>query len=246
MSDARILVESLEGTSPSSAAVVVPLLLEIVDPRSVVDLGCGIGAWLAVFRARGVDDVRGFDTHDPGDRLLIPHDRFTVTDLERLAGPPGQADLALCLEVAEHLDAGAADPLVSALVGTAPVVVFSAATPFQRGVHHVNLQWADYWRDRFASHGYQQLDVLRPRLWDDERVAWWYRQNLFVYASTDWVEAHPTQRQDATMPERVVHPGLLSENDRIALDRQGVGSLLRELPNAARRSITRRRRRAAQ
>ena len=241
MSDAEALVQSLEDTSPASAAVIVPLLLELVGPRSVVDYGCGIGAWLAELRSCGIDDVLGVDTHDPGAQLLIPRDRFRVTDLERLTGSVGQADLALCLEVAEHLDASAAAPLVRALAGSAPVVAFSAAIPFQRGIHHTNLQWPGYWRELFAASGYRQLDVLRRRIWDDERIAFWYRQNLFLYASDEWLRAHPLDDRGDALPEHIVHPGLLRENDRIALDRQGISALVRELPRAAGRSLSRRR-----
>lgn len=47
-------------------------------------------------------------------------------------------DLVLCLEVAEHLPASAADTLVRSLTGLGNVIAFSAAIPFQGGANHVN------------------------------------------------------------------------------------------------------------
>jgi hypothetical protein len=38
-----------------------PLLIELFHPRSVVDLGCGTGIWLAAFREQGVTDVLGIE-----------------------------------------------------------------------------------------------------------------------------------------------------------------------------------------
>jgi hypothetical protein len=47
-------------------------------------------------------------------------------------------DLAISLEVAEHLPEGSAGALVSTLIEAAPVVVFSAAIKGQSGTNHIN------------------------------------------------------------------------------------------------------------
>ena len=44
----QFYAEQREG-SLCSAREVVPLILELVNPRSVVDVGCGVGTWLSVF-----------------------------------------------------------------------------------------------------------------------------------------------------------------------------------------------------
>jgi len=39
----------------------------------------------------------------------------------------------------------------------------------------------DQLRSHYAEHGYVRLDPFRKNIWQDSRVAWWYRQNLFLY-----------------------------------------------------------------
>jgi hypothetical protein len=90
-------------------------------------------------------------------------------------------DLAISLEVAEHLPRRSASGFVRSLCQLAPIVLFSAAVPGQGGEHHVNEQWPEYWRQAFANHHFVMFDPFRPLLWHDERVAFYYRQNLFLF-----------------------------------------------------------------
>ena len=204
---------SFSDGSARSAAIVLPIALDQLAagrPRSVIDLGCGQGAWLAVWRSLGVPTVRGVDGEWVAvDRLAIPADCLTRHDLETPFRPTERYDLAMSLEAAEHLSADAAPGLVDALCASAPVVLFSAATPNMNGEHHVNCQWPSYWADFFRErHGYQCVDSLRPLIWTDERVDWWYRQDLM------WFVSDPGLLADAIVtpsPLPLVHPELLKE-----------------------------------
>jgi SAM-dependent methyltransferase len=141
------------GVIPS-ARVIVPLVLGLVRARSVIDIGCGRGAWLKVFRENGVTDIHGMDgSHVDPESLLIDPSEFTAADLARPFTIARTYDLAVCLEVAEHLPAAAAPALVRELTRAAPVVLFSAAIPGQQGLGHVNEQWPMYWSRLFESHG---------------------------------------------------------------------------------------------
>src|SRR5215831_1626594 len=99
-----------------SAEVIVPLALELVQPNSVVDVGCGTAEWLAVFRERGIHDVTGIDgDYVSRDQLRIPPDRFLARDLTLPLAAGRAFDLAVCLEVAEHLPAQSASGFVRSL-----------------------------------------------------------------------------------------------------------------------------------
>ena len=67
----------------------------------------------------------------------------------------------------------------------APTVLFSAALPGQGGTHHINEQWHGYWHRLFSQRGFDCFDVLRPRLCSNRDVAWWFRQNIFMYAARE-------------------------------------------------------------
>jgi SAM-dependent methyltransferase len=165
-----------------SARVCVPLILELLQPRSVVDVGCGIGQWLGEFTARGVEDYLGIDgPHVQAEQLRIPRERFRAHDLSQPLRLERRFELALSLEVAEHLPARQAAGFVDLLTRAAPAVVFSAAVPAQGGFGHVNEQWPWYWKQLFAVRGYVQLDPFRKALWRDPEVACYYQQNLFLY-----------------------------------------------------------------
>jgi SAM-dependent methyltransferase len=189
----------------------VPLLLGLAEPRSVVDVGCGLGTWLSVFRNRGIEDVHGVDGTWVDPALLeIPRAAFTPADLERPLALGRSFDLAISLEVAEHLPAAAADTFVDSLTALAPVVAFSASIPMQGGTNHVNEQWPDYWAERFEARGYVTIDAVRPRIWGNPRVDWYYAQNLLVFARPAALAVLPVLRREVAGTVRsrlaLVHP----------------------------------------
>jgi len=180
-----------------SAGAVVPLVLGLVPARSVIDLGCGRGTWLAAFRAHGAGEVRGVDgDHVDRDRLEVPSECFQAHDLRRPFRAGRRFDLAVSLEVAEHLPAEAADDFVGSLTLLAPVVLFSAAAPYQGGEGHVNERWPAYWAEWFAARGYVPVDCLRRRIWDNPDVDWWYAQNAFLYVEHGRLEADAALRRE--------------------------------------------------
>lgn len=157
----------------SSAQALVPILDDLLKPSSVLDVGGGEGYFAREFERRG---VRVTTVDGPGSNADI------VCDLE--LGLPQQlerADVVLCLEVAEHLSERAGERLVSALCTHAvSAVVFSAAIPGQGGIGHINERWPDYWEAQFEDRGLFVTGDLRWRIWDDQRIENWYRQNLLV------------------------------------------------------------------
>ena len=204
--------DSFKHSSRKSAEVVVPLVASWVNPRSVIDLGCGVGMWLSVWSETGCE-IRGVDGDWVDlDQLAIPGNRFTTHDLSQPYIAEKQYDLAMSVEAAEHLPAEAARTIVASLTQAAPVVLFSASIPNQPGADHLNCQWPDYWTGLFAERGYAVIDSLRYMIWDDQRVDWWYRQNIMLYVARAELDRWPAlarMHDDAGKPLRLVHPELM-------------------------------------
>jgi len=181
--DDGFYADQVDG-SARAAGVVLPLVMGHLAVERVIDVGCGQGAWLAAAESLGARDLTGLD--GPWvDRAKLRSARivFHPTDLAQPLPDHGRHDLAISVEVAEHLPAARADGFVADLCRAADVVLFSAAVPHQGGTEHVNEERASRWIARFAAQGHDCFDLVRGAVWDDARVAWWYRQNLFVFVS---------------------------------------------------------------
>jgi SAM-dependent methyltransferase len=168
--------------SRASAEVVLGDLIAALKPKSMIDIGCGTGSWLAVAKERGVDRVVGIDGGTvPAHLLEIAADAFVTQDLNLPLQVNGKFDLAMCLEVAEHLGAERAEGLVAELAERSDCVLFGAAIPQQIGTNHINCRWQSYWKGLFQAQGYVRLSYVQERFWHDRRVNVVYRQNAGLY-----------------------------------------------------------------
>jgi SAM-dependent methyltransferase len=200
--------------STESAEVAVPLILAVTQPQSVVDVGCGLGQWLSVFKRHGIHDVLGYDgPWIDRSRLRIAPSEFVGVDLNEPLPVSRRFDLALCLEVAQILEPERAAPVVASLVELSDVVVFSAGVPGQGGILHRNEQWPAYWAGLFAEHGYVACDPFRAQLWDAPGVMWWFAQNMLCYCAPTAAEAESGLMafRCEGEPRRLVHPGCLEQ-----------------------------------
>lgn len=182
--------EQIREGAKRSARVVVPLVHDLLKPRTVVDVGCGEGWFAREFAKLGcavqaldesvADRVElGLVYDGPGGgSVTFRHADLTAGDA--WAGPSLESDLVVCLEVAEHLSPGAADAFVATLCALSRVVLFSAAAPGQGGHGHLNEQPPAYWAEKFGAHAYNVSGALRWDVWGNDEVEPWYQQNLLV------------------------------------------------------------------
>jgi len=128
-----------------TAEVIVPIIKDLLNPKSVIDIGCASGEFLYVFKKMGIDDILGVDGNwVKNENLVIPTNLFIPHNLEEPLKIKRKFGLAICLETAEHIHEKYAKNLVKSLVGCSPVVLFSAGIPFQYGTGHINEKWLDW------------------------------------------------------------------------------------------------------
>jgi len=239
--------EDQKGVSSNSARQVVPFVISLVHPSSVLDLGCGVGTWLAVFLEHKVEDVVGVDGDyvDPSE-MMIPPSRFVAADLAHRVELGRQFDLVISLEVAEHLPASSSESFVETLTTHGKVVLFSAAVPGQGGTNHINEQWPAYWKRLFEAREYLLVDCLRDRFWNNQEIVSCYRQNMMLYVDRTRLAGDPKLLQEydrgKDRPLAVVHPALF---EAVLKRRPGLRELARGLPYAVSQTIRIRARRAA-
>jgi len=195
----------------NASGEVVPILVDLFNPQSVLDVGCGIGTWLKSFTNAGVSKILGLDGDYVNRDLLnnyISLEQFQATDLNNPFNLEQKFDLVISLEVAEHLPESSAQYFVESLCKHGDLIVFSAALPGQGGQNHLNEQYKSYWIQKFDLLGYRAFDLLRPRIWDNIKVDWWYKQNIIVFSNKDL--SHLKVKEYPFFD--VIHPGLLSQN----------------------------------
>jgi hypothetical protein len=209
-----------------SARIILPIIISPLKPASIVDVGCGAVHWLAAAEELGISDVVGVEGDWIGAaELAVPREKIVIHDLGTPLDLGRRFDVAISLEVAEHLPGSKARGFIKSLCNAADRVLFSAAIPGQGGRHHLHEQWPKYWADLFGEHGYGCHDLVRPQVWSNPRVCWYYAQNclLFVRGGTASGLGPPAE------PLPLVHP--VAWSAQIARW-NSPGKLLERLPKA--------------
>ena len=199
--------ESIIQGSIRSAEATIPLILTFINPKSVVDIGCGLGSWLSVWQKCNVVDVLGFDgNYVRKDKLLIDSDKFLVADLNTPLKMNRHFDLVMSLEVAEHIRPENASAFIQSLCSLGNVILFSAAIPYQGGMNHLNEQYPEYWMKLFSEHGYKAYDCIREKIWNNQNIDTCYRQNMLFFVNNDFHQDHPLITRDQKPVLAMVHP----------------------------------------
>lgn len=130
----------------------VPILcaavFDVLEPKTLVDVGCATADLVEGFIGLGVDAYGLEGSSNCVPFLRVPKEKVLIMDL-RLPIPYERSfDVALCLEVAEHIEPEYSDQFVRNLSKLSNSVVLTAAPPGQGGHYHVNCQPKEYWIDK--------------------------------------------------------------------------------------------------
>ena len=166
-----------------SENIILSILLSKFNIKTMVDFGCATGRWCKAGKELGMTEVLGIDGEYVNvEALVIDKTEFRSENLENYINLSQRYDLAISLEVAEHIPENKSDIFVENLVNAADLILFSAAVPGQGGDFHVNEQLMSYWVEKFERHGYLLYDCIRPEVWKNKNVMSMYRQNCVIFA----------------------------------------------------------------
>ncbi|WIH87730.1 methyltransferase domain-containing protein [Brachyspira pilosicoli] len=170
-----------------SAKLILPILFKYYKPESVIDIGCGIGSWLRAMLEFYISNIHGVDCNKVDEEyLLVPRKYIEIDNLESHINYSNKKyDLAISVEVAEHLDNSSSENFIKMLTSYSNVILFSAGIPYQSGVNHINCQSPDFWYKIFNSLGYVCFDFRHELMNMWENVTPPYAQNLLLYVHKD-------------------------------------------------------------
>ena len=179
-----LFYENHGNESYESALHYGEILSRYYQPSKIVDVGCGRGAWLKAFKQHGATTLVGIDGKWNNQSLMIDESiSFQPYDLDQDIIVNDCYDLAICVEVAEHLEKSAGYNLIKLLTTVSPVIIFGAAFIRQGGQGHINEDEHSNWANLFDVFDFAVFDLFRQELWGKESVNWWYQQNTFLYVN---------------------------------------------------------------
>jgi len=172
------------------------VLYEHFRPKRLVDLGCGCGVYSYFFKQKGVE-VLSIDGVLPPAQYSYPL-RIECRDLTvPFDNLWGNFDLALCLDVAEHIPESLCDIFLSNLSKFSPTLLMACAPPNQGGHHHVNEKPKRYWINRLAEYGFaynrKQTGILCEIFKKKRPIYMWMWEHLSVYEKSPEPKLQPSK-----------------------------------------------------
>ena len=193
-----------------SAFRILKYVKSFIDFHSAVDLGCGMGTWCKSLIDLGIQDYFAIDNHEyDSTYMLISAEKYMHFDLSHPLSLSRRFDLAISVEVGEHIDKQYSDIYIRNLCLSSDIVLFSAALSNQGGTGHINEQPSTYWENIFTKYGYRAIDCIRPYFWNDEQIEIWYRNNCIIYMNPASFEKYFCYIPEIKYPLNIVHPSML-------------------------------------
>lgn len=191
-------------------SIIVGEILKHFSPKTVIDLWCWLWSFVKVFQDYWIDAYWVNGERTERDKLFIDDKSLLIYNLEQYHDFWKQYDMALSLEVAEHIDEKYSDNFVKTITSCSDIIIFSAAIPWQTWQNHINLQSPEYRERKFNTYWYNFYDVFRHIFWNNEEIFWWYKQNIFLVAKK-WVKIPDSLIEKP--PRYIIHPDLFNSQN---------------------------------
>ncbi len=137
-----------------------PFIVDVFYPETLIDVGCGIGDFVKWFQENGVRAVGIEGSENVLPYLVVDKKDVFIKDLRFSLNSDfsERFDLAICIEVAEHIEQEYSDIFVKNLCSLSNQILFTAALPGQSGHGHINCQPQLFWEKLFCDCGYDRKE----------------------------------------------------------------------------------------
>ncbi len=136
-----------------------------INDGKVLDVGCGVGALVREFNNIGFEAV-GVDVNDAAIENSVYAKCSLVKTSAQLDFPDNNFDLVVSREVLEHIEKKEIDSCIREWDRVCKGKMVHIIAVEERGPSavndpmHVNVQKEEWWKNKFAEHGYK---AVRPR-----------------------------------------------------------------------------------
>lgn len=145
-------------------------IIEIFNPKTVLDAGCAFGYLVEALRKKGVE-AWGFDISEfaieSADESIKPYVAVHSITEPLTDKFPERFDLVITIEVLEHIFPKEGAKAIANLCSYSDIVVFSSTPSDIEDKTHVNVQLGEYWCKEFAHNSFyrdivQKADFVSP------------------------------------------------------------------------------------
>jgi len=167
---------------------IIPILKEALDFKSMIDVGCSVGHHLQGCIENGINDVFGVEgSLNAINNLCVDRKMVKHHDLRLPLELGRKWDIALSIEVIEHIEKEYESVFLQSLAGCSDTIVITAAQPGQGGIRHFNEQKKEYWVDKFDRIGYcydismvEKINGMIQKAIDENKYTHWWRNVLVM------------------------------------------------------------------
>lgn len=200
-----------EKGSYQSALILLNYLKDFLKINSIIDFGCGMGTWGKAAKDIGITNYIGVDQHYYNDKyMVIEKNSYIQHDLRNKFFVQRSFDLAISVEVAEHIDSVYENTFIENICNSSDIILFSAALPEQGGTGHINERPCSYWNSKFDALGYVLIDCIRPFFWNNKNIEIWYRNNCTLYIKKEKFDTIKSYIPQSSFPIDIIHPEMLT------------------------------------
>ncbi len=168
----------------------IPALKKVTGFNSIIDIGCGTGHYLRYCLDNGITDVFGLEGSPHAfESLLVDKNIVVMHDLRKPYTFSRKWDIAISIEVAEHVDKLYTNNYIKILTDSSNIVILTAAQPGQGGTAHVNEQTPEWWKEKFGKFGFTLDEEATNHLKNEIRnakanggyVTDWFEPNILIF-----------------------------------------------------------------